>query len=158
MSVMGPCGRKWNDQMRPSSFGEKWIPQTPPGQKIALRMKTMIIFSFVLALLSLADCGNEDPVGREPGSAPVTTPEAVGGAIHIVFTWPGDDLASRQELEIRDKIARTIEERGIGTVTRVGTGMGTMEIVVKVEQKAAARSEIEEIVREIAPHMKCYIR
>jgi hypothetical protein len=72
--------------------------------------------------------------------------------------WPGDDLASRQEIEIRDKIARTIEERGIGTVTRVGTEMGTMEIFVKVEKKEAARSEIQAIVREMAPDMKSYIR
>jgi ABC-type glycerol-3-phosphate transport system substrate-binding protein len=121
-------------------------------------MKTTIIFFFLLALLCLAGCGNADPVGRDPGSAPVTTSDAVGGSIHIVFKWPGDDFASRQELEIRDKIARTIEERGIGTVTRVGTGMGTMEIVVKVRQKEAARSEIEAIIRKIAPDMKSYIR
>jgi hypothetical protein len=130
---------------------QPWIRTTGESRKL------LIGFS-VLALLSLAACGNEDPVGRSPGPAPVTSSEAVGGAIHIVFKWPGDDFASRQELEIRDKIARTIEKRGIGTVTRVGTGMGTMEIVVKVQQKEAARSEIEAIIREIAPNMKSYIK
>jgi hypothetical protein len=121
-------------------------------------MKTTITFFLVLTLLCLGGCGNEDPGGREPASAPVSKSDAVGGLLHIVFKWPGDDFASRQELEIRDRIARTIEERGIGTVARVGTGMGTMEIVVKVEKKEAARPEIEAIVREMAPDMKSYIR
>jgi hypothetical protein len=121
-------------------------------------MNTTVIFFLVLALLSPATCGNEDAVGRVLGPAPAAPSEAVGGAIHIIFKWPGDDFASRQELEIRDKIARTIEERGIGTVTRVGTGMGTMEIVVNARQKEAARSEIEAIIREIAPDMKWHIK
>jgi hypothetical protein len=121
-------------------------------------MKTTVIFFLILALLCLGGCGNDEPGGREPASGSGTTSDAVGGSIHIVFKWPGDDFASRQQLEIRDKIAHAIEERGIGTVSSVGTGMGTMEIVVKVEKKETARSEIEAIVREIAPDMKSTIR
>jgi hypothetical protein len=121
-------------------------------------MKNTVVFFLVLALLCLGGCGNEDPGGREAASGSGTTSDAVGGSIHIVFKWPGDDFASRQQLEIRDKIAHAIEERGIGTVSSVGTGMGTMEIVVKVEKKETARSEIEAIVREIAPDMKSTIR
>jgi len=121
-------------------------------------MKTALMFFLGLALLCLGGCSNEDPGSREPASGSVSRSDTVGGSVHIVFKWPGDDFASRQELEIRDKIARTIEERGIGTVMRVGTGMGTMEIVVKVEKKETARPEIEAILREMAPDMKSFIR
>jgi hypothetical protein len=126
------------------------------GMLIIAGKTTGIIF-LVLVLVCLAGCSGEDAVDKVPSPARPAKAEAVG-VIHIVFKWPGDDFASLQELEIRDKIARTIEERGIGTVTSVGTGMGTMEIVVKVEQQKTARSGIEAITREIAPDMKSTIR
>ena len=121
-------------------------------------MKTTVIYLLILGLLCLGTCRNEDPGQREPASGSVAPSEAVGGFVHIVFNWPGDDFASRQQLEIRDKIARTIEERGIGKVTRLESGMGKMKIVVKVGHKEKARSEIGEIIRKVAPDMKSYIR
>jgi hypothetical protein len=121
-------------------------------------MKSTAIFFLFMGLLWLAGCGNEDSADREPRSAPVTTSDTKDGFIHIVFKWPGDDFASRRELEVRDTIARAIEERGIGTVERVGTGMGKMEIVVKVEQKEAAKAKIEKIIREMAPDMNSTVQ
>jgi hypothetical protein len=132
-----------------------------PGRRNSMLImagKTTGVIFLVFVLACLAGCGDEDTVDKQPSAALPAKAEAVGGVIHIVFKWPGDDFASRQELEIRDKIARTIEERGIGTVTSVGTGMGTMEIVVKVEQQKTARSGIEAIVHQIAPDMKSTIR
>jgi hypothetical protein len=69
-----------------------------------------------------------------------------GDRLTIVFRWPGDDMANRQQLENRDRIARRIKNEGIGRVVRAGTGMGWMELVVAVEDKQSARRKIEQIV------------
>jgi len=148
----------WHFQTHLSPLGAEGIPRAFPRQGKTMRMKTTAIFFLFLGLLWLAGCGNEDPAEREPRSLPVTPSNIEDGFLHIIFKWPGDDFASRQALEIRDQIARAIEERRIGMVTRVGTGMGSMEIVVKVEEREAARSEIEKIIREIAPDMNSTIR
>ena len=131
-----------------------------PGHRNSMSImsgKTTGVIFLVFVLACLAGCSDEDTVDRQ--RSPALPAKAVAaGVLHIVFKWPGDDFASLQRLEIRDKIVRTIEERGIGAVTRVGTGMGTMEIVVKVEQQETARSGIEAIIRQIAPDMKSTIR
>jgi hypothetical protein len=139
----------WHDGRLEQLFDKKGM--------LIMAGKTRGIIFLVLVLVCLAGCSDEDTVDKPPSPARPARAEAVE-VLHIVFKWPGDDFASLQDLEIRDKIARTIEEKGIGTVTRVGTGMGTMEIVVKVEQQETARSAIEAIIREIAPDTKSTIR
>ena len=73
------------------------------------------------------------------------------GPLKIVFSWPGDDMADRQALEIRDRIAQRITSDGIGKILRAGTGMGWMDLVVDVEDKQAARRQIEQIVNDLWP-------
>jgi hypothetical protein len=42
----------------------------------------------------------------------------------------------------------------VGKIIRVGTGMGWMDIALKVENKEDARVALEEIISEVAPGMK----
>ncbi|MEJ2286372.1 MAG: hypothetical protein P8X85_22575 [Desulfobacterales bacterium] len=71
--------------------------------------------------------------------------------LRIVFKWPGDDVASRQDLAIRDKIGDLIRERGVGKIVRVGTGMGWMDILIEVADKDNATPQLEAIIKETAP-------
>ncbi len=74
--------------------------------------------------------------------------------LRLVIRWPGDDFASRQDIEERNKIERLISERKLGKIISAGTGMGWMDIVVKVKNKQAARSSISELMRIAAPTRK----
>jgi len=74
--------------------------------------------------------------------------------LRVVIRWPGDDFASRQDIETRNKIQDLMVERNVGKVVRVGTGMGWMDIIVEVRDKKAARSSISEIMRIVAPEKK----
>jgi hypothetical protein len=74
--------------------------------------------------------------------------------LRVVIRWPGDDFASRQDIETRDKIQNLISEKSVGKVVRAGTGMGWMDIIVEVKDKNAARSSISEIMRIVAPARK----
>jgi hypothetical protein len=88
-------------------------------------------------------CAEEKP--------PIPGVDEKSNTLRIVFNWPGDDLASRQELENRDRIAQRIGQEGIGTMIRSGTGMGWMDLVVAVEDPESARRDIERIVRDLSP-------
>jgi hypothetical protein len=68
--------------------------------------------------------------------------------LRIVFKWPGDDLASRQDLAIRDKIGDLIRVRGVGKIIRAGNGMGWMDILVAVEDEDSATPKLEAIIKE----------
>ena len=74
--------------------------------------------------------------------------------LRLVIRWPGDDFASRQDIETRDKIQNLIFERRVGKIVSAGTGMGWMDIVIKVKDKQAARSAISQIMRTAAPARK----
>ena len=76
-----------------------------------------------------------------------------GGALRLVIRWGGDDLASRQDLALRNKIERLIEERDIGRVLRSGTGMGWMDIWIRVKDKKEAKKALEGVMGEVAPHI-----
>jgi hypothetical protein len=115
------------------------------------RIKIMIsIAGIAIMFLLVTRCSNSDPsqdsqtTDNPSGSA---TPEN----LRILFRWPGDDFATRQQLETRDKIVRLIEERQIGFFIQSGTGMGWMDIVVAVDDKSSARNKIEKIINEISP-------
>jgi hypothetical protein len=90
-------------------------------------------------------------LGCTEDKPPLPATDAQSNTLRIVFTWPGDDLASRQELEIRNRIAQRIVREGVGKIIRSGTGMGWMDLVVEVEDTGIARREIEPIVRNLSP-------
>jgi hypothetical protein len=71
--------------------------------------------------------------------------------LRLIIKWPGDDPASKQDLELRDKIEQLLVEKKVGKIVRSGTGMGWMDIVLEVKDKDRARTEIEGIVKSIAP-------
>jgi len=115
-----------------------------------------IKFAFILslmALLTIIGCSDDVPHGKTP-----TTSESGmmldENKLRVVIRWPGDDFASRQDIETRNKIESLILERNVGKITRVGTGMGWMDIVVEVKNKQVARSSISEIMRSVAPTRK----
>ena len=87
----------------------------------------------------------------EDSSSPINT-RIVSSHLRIVIKWPGDDMADRQELELRDHIAQRIVNENIGKIVRSGTGMGWMDIVVAVENSESNRSIIEQIIKEIMPN------
>ncbi len=77
--------------------------------------------------------------------------------LRIIIKWPGDDFASKQDLETRSKIENLIVERGVGRILRAGTGMGWMDIFVEAEDKESAKNAINEIMGEAAPKAKYLI-
>jgi hypothetical protein len=115
-----------------------------------------IKFAFILllmAFLSMTGCSDNAPHGKA-----AKTPEREiyhdENKLRLVIQWPGDDFASRQDIETRNEIERLIFERKVGKIISVGTGMGWMDIVVEVKDKQIARSSISEIMRTIAPTQK----
>ena len=100
-----------------------------------------ILWVIILALLW--SCSDGEP--------PASVSGGQGKNLRLIIKWPGDDLASKQDLELRDKIGQNIVARQIGKIVRSGTGMGWMDIVFEVKDPDRARAEIEAIVRGIAP-------
>jgi hypothetical protein len=115
--------------------------------------KKITNFLFCLALLTITGCPDDAPYSKtaDPAKQTMTRDKIT---LRVVIRWPGDDFASRQDLETRDQIQRQLLERKVGKVLRVGTGMGWMDIIVAVKDEAAARSSIAEIMRAIAPTRK----
>jgi hypothetical protein len=109
---------------------------------------------FAAILLSLiAGCSNDEPSDavKSPSSSKDTL---AGGELRIVIRWGGDDFASKQDLEMRDRIEGLVEERRVGQVKRSSTGMGWMDIWVRVEDRGEARTAVEAIMKEVAPQAK----
>ena len=106
----------------------------------------MLAFAFLLA----AGCGDEAPSDsiKKP---PVYDKTAGRNTLRIVFKWPGDDFASRQNIAIRDKIGDLIREKGVGKIIRAATGMGWMDILIEVENKDIATPKLEAIIKETEP-------
>jgi hypothetical protein len=69
----------------------------------------------------------------------------------IVIKWYGDDMANRQELAMRDRIAQRIVQEKIGKIIRLGTGMGWMDIVVTVKASESIVVKLNQIVNELVP-------
>ena len=110
-------------------------------------------WSFILlavVLLFATGCGDEEPINamKKP---PVHDKTAARNTLRIVFKWPGDDFASRQDLTIRDKIGNLISERGVGKIIRAGSGMGWMDILIEVGNKDSATPKLEAIIKEAQP-------
>jgi len=100
-----------------------------------------VLLAIILALLW--SCSEGEP--------PASVSEGPGNNLRLIIKWPGDDLASKQDLEIRDKIEQRIVAEKVGNIVRSGTGMGWMDIVLQVKDTARARIEIESIMKAIAP-------
>jgi hypothetical protein len=100
-----------------------------------------VIWAIIFALLG--SCSDGEPPASVSGGA--------GKNLRLVIKWPGDDLASKQDLELRDRIEQRLVEKKVGNIVRSGTGMGWMDIVLEVKDPDRARTEIEAIVRATAP-------
>ena len=117
-----------------------------------MKIKFALIL-FLTALLTVTGCSDDTPHGK-------TAKTSERGISHdenklrVVIRWPGDDFASRQDVETRNEIESFILERNVGKIISVGTGMGWMDIVVEVKDKQIARSSISEIMRIAAPTRK----
>jgi len=118
----------------------------------AMNIKFALILS-LMALLTIIGCSDDVPHGKtaKPPERGMMLDE---NTLRVVIRWPGDDFASRQDVETRNKIESLILERKVGIITRVGTGMGWMDIAVEVKDKQVARSSISEIMRMVAPTRK----
>ena len=118
----------------------------------AMNIKFALILS-LMALLTIIGCSDDVPHGKTAKTSErgMMLDE---NKLRVVIRWPGDDFASRQDIETRNKIESLILERKVGKITRVGTGMGWMDIAVEVKDKQVARSSISEIMRMVAPTRK----
>jgi hypothetical protein len=114
--------------------------------------KVALILSLT-ALLAVIGCSDDVPHGK---TAKIPERGMMHGenTLRVVIRWPGDDFASRQDIETRNKIVGLILERNVGKIIRVGTGMGWMDITVEVKDKQAAQFSISEIMRIAAPTRK----
>jgi len=106
--------------------------------------RTAVIF------LLLINCSNGDP-SQGAQTAGTASGNQSDRNLRILFQWPGDDFATKQQLETRDKIKALISERQIGQIIQAGSGMGWMDIVIKGDDKDDARKEIEKIIKEASP-------
>jgi len=118
----------------------------------AISRKSAFIL-FCMVLLSVIGCSDDVPHDKtaKPPERGMMRDE---NTLRIVIRWPGDDFASKQDIETRNKIESLIIERKVGKIIRVGTGMGWMDITVEVKDKQVARSSIAEIMRIVAPTRK----
>ena len=112
----------------------------------------LLVFVFLL----FAACGDKEPTNAEKNSS-VDDKTGAHITLRIVLRWPGDDFASLQDLAVRDKIGELIGERGVGKIMRSGTGMGWMDIIVKVEDKDIAIPKLESIIKETGSELNFVI-
>ena len=78
---------------------------------------------------------------------------ASAAPIHLLvdIQLPEDDFAEDAELDLRDRLVEAIEGRGIGEVGGFGSGAGSMDISVIVEDEAAGRERLTALLGEMAP-------
>ena len=117
-----------------------------------MKLRPVAIF-LICVLATVAGC-SDDQAARDPGTSLISTHDNSDHTLRIVFRWTEDDVASRQELETRDKVGQAIVEKGLGSILRSGTGMGWMDIIVEVENKNSARVEIEAMIKKVFPDAK----
>jgi hypothetical protein len=106
-----------------------------------------VIFMLVI------NCSNSDP-SKGPYSSDTANGNQPDKKLQILFRWSGDDFATKQQLEVRNKIELLISKRRIGKVIQSGSGMGWMDIVMEVKEKENAREKIEKTIKEISPDAK----
>jgi hypothetical protein len=105
---------------------------------------------WAIVLILLLACSDGEPPASVNGG-PVKN-------LRLIIKWPGDDPASKQDLDLRDKIEQRLVKQKVGKIVRSGTGMGWMDIVLEVKDASRARTEIEGIVKAIAPDSRFAIQ
>ena len=116
---------------------------------MALEGKFAVIVSLIVVIF-LFGCSNDNPQDKTIHSLKSDNMRSDSN-VRLVINWPGDDFASKQDLETRDKIEGLIVERKVGKIVRVGTGMGWMDISIAVKDKRFAQTVIKEIIKIVAP-------
>ena len=101
----------------------------------------------VIVFLLSVGCGDKEPTNAK-NNPPVDDKTGAYNILRIVFKWPGDDFASRQDLATRDKIGELIRKKGVGNLVRAGTGMGWMDILIEVKDKDVAIPKLKSIIKE----------
>jgi hypothetical protein len=71
--------------------------------------------------------------------------------LEVEIPLAGDGFPSRQELAARNKITDELDRRKIGGFVGAGGGMGAMDFSYLVEDEAAARRVIEEVIKRVLP-------
>jgi hypothetical protein len=132
-----------------SAIQEANLYGTCDGRKSGKRLKrSAILLAIILALLG--SCSDSEP--------PAAVSAGADKNLRLIIEWPGDDLASKQDLALRDKIEQRLVEKKVGRIVQSGTGMGWMDIVLEAKEPDRARTEIEAIVKSIAPDIKFAIQ
>jgi hypothetical protein len=131
---------------RPSGY-----KRNDPGGYV---IKFIALLSGAILLLPIG-CSGEGP--DQDTSLLPSHKASMPTVLRIIIKWPGDDFASKQDLETRSKIENLIVERGVGSILRDGTGMGWMDIFVGAEDRESAKKAIDKIMEEAAPKMKYLI-
>ena len=122
--------------------------------RLELAMKSIFfIILMAVILLLIVNCSNSDP-SQTPQSPELSSGNQPEKKFRILFRWPGDDFATKQQLEVRDKIERLISERRIGRVIQSGTGLGWMDIVIQAKEKETAKERVKKIIKENAPNAR----
>jgi hypothetical protein len=119
---------------------------------LALEGKSAVIVSLIVVIF-LFGCSNDNPQDKAIHYLKSDNMSSESN-VRLVIHWPGDDFASKQDLETRDKIEGLIVERKVGKIIRVGTGMGWMDISIAVKDKRVAQTVIKEIIKTVAPTVK----
>jgi hypothetical protein len=115
--------------------------------------KKIVLILSLTALLTVCGC-SDYATHKETAKTPARPAMHDMPVLRLVIRWPGDDFASRQDIETQNKIQNLISERKVGKIISAGTGMGWMDIVIRVKDKTIARSSISEIMRIAAPTRK----
>jgi hypothetical protein len=112
-----------------------------------------ILILFLTVLLTITGCSDS---ASHKETAKGSERRIMHGktTLRLVIHWPGDDFASKKDIEAQNKIQSLISEKKVGKIISAGTGMGWMDIVIEVKDKTAARSAISEIMRIAAPARK----
>jgi hypothetical protein len=108
---------------------------------------------FLMVILTMTGCSDNAPHGKtaKTSEREISHDER---QLRLVIRWPGDDFASRQDIETRNEIENLIFGKKVGKIISVGTGMGWMDIIIEVKDEQNARATISEIMRTVAPTRK----
>lgn len=108
-----------------------------------MKRSTIFVTLHLLTLLSLS-CTKDLPEKGEGKGA------AGEKEIRIVFSLPGDDFAEAEDLELRDAVAAAVAAGGHGEVAGTESGMGFMEITVRLEGEGGIGA-VKKILFDLAP-------
>ena len=112
-------------------------------ERYSMKRSAVFVLLQFLALLSLSCTRDLPEAGEEKGAAG-------GREIKVVFSLPGDDFAEGEDLEMRDAVAAAVTAGGHGEVTAMESGMGFMEITVRLKGEGGIGA-IKKILFELCP-------